>query len=568
MLKTKIITLFVSILVTTLVAIIAENRSAHYSKELAKSSKQQYLSFLVADEFRHSSMNLTRLARTYVSTGDAKYLAQYMQIVKWRNGEANRPSDFHVELYPGKVKKQRSIMQELGFGQKELQHLQEASNKSDALIATETQAMNSIKNGALEQGPFSPNSDETLKQFSLRILFDDNYHREVNKIMGSVNLFFQALEDRTAQQVTDAKNSTESWLAIVTTLQVLIALMTIGAAVLAIKLVFEPLNKAVKAMSDIGSGEGNLNSRLKENGTDELSLLGHGFNKFSENILNLVVRVRDTTDTVQNSASQMTTFSNEAQTLMNEQQSALNKSSQEMRGLVDVSLNVANNASSAAQATVDADNKSQQGLSVVKETISGIDKLAQDINLASEAITTVENDSNNIATILDVIRGIADQTNLLALNAAIEAARAGEQGRGFAVVADEVRSLASKTQESTTEIQTMIERLQSGAMSAVSTMESSTQQANFCVEKAKEAGDALSSISTSVGEINRMNSDIASAGDEQKRTIEAIDSEIQVMVSQAEKMMQSSQQVANNSGKIDNQSQNLSELVQQFNINH
>ncbi len=187
---------------------------------------------------------------------------------------------------------------------------------------------------------------------------------------------------------------------------------------------------------------------------------------------------------------------------------------------------VAKNASNAAVAATSADDQAKQGKQVVTATIEAIDNLASGVEQASEAIDTVENDSETISTVLDVIRGIADQTNLLALNAAIEAARAGEQGRGFAVVADEVRSLAARTQESTREIQGMIERLQSGTQSAAKLMADSKVRANEAVEQAAEAGAALETITEAVDTINMMNSQIATASEQQSSVAEEINQNV------------------------------------------
>lgn len=187
---------------------------------------------------------------------------------------------------------------------------------------------------------------------------------------------------------------------------------------------------------------------------------------------------------------------------------------------------VAKNAASAAEGAHNADNASNEGKVVVSEAMGAMDALAGNVQRASDAMQKLSADSEAIGAVLEVIRGIAEQTNLLALNAAIEAARAGEQGRGFAVVADEVRTLASRTQESTREIQEMIERLQGGAREAASAMDAGQQQTTVCEEMVEKAVEALAEISGSISMINNMNTQIASAAEEQGAVSEEINRNI------------------------------------------
>lgn len=225
---------------------------------------------------------------------------------------------------------------------------------------------------------------------------------------------------------------------------------------------------------------------------------------------------------------------------------------------------VARNAAAASQATLRADQEANKGKNVVAQTIHAINTLASEVESAAGVIARLEGDSASIGRVIDVIRSIAEQTNLLALNAAIEAARAGEQGRGFAVVADEVRTLAQRTQQSTQEIQQMIERLQSGAMEAVQVMAQGRMQAQASVEQAAFAGASLASITEAVTTITDMNTQIASAAEEQSTVAEEVNRNVVNISRSAEQTAERSQRTSQSSETLFKLSTQLEEIVGQF----
>jgi methyl-accepting chemotaxis protein len=227
---------------------------------------------------------------------------------------------------------------------------------------------------------------------------------------------------------------------------------------------------------------------------------------------------------------------------------------------------VASNATNAAASANSADNNAKVGKEVVAATSDAISRLADEVENATNVIKGVEQDSASIGSVLDVIKGIAEQTNLLALNAAIEAARAGEQGRGFAVVADEVRSLASRTQESTQEIEEMIAKLQTGSKNAVGVMEQSREQAQAGVEQAREAAEALESITGAVATINDLNTQIASAAEEQSAVSEEINRSV-VSISQiSEETATGAEQTTSSANDLSKLAGDLQGLVSQFRV--
>ncbi|WP_373416373.1 methyl-accepting chemotaxis protein [Pseudomonas sp. ABC1] len=227
---------------------------------------------------------------------------------------------------------------------------------------------------------------------------------------------------------------------------------------------------------------------------------------------------------------------------------------------------VARNASQTATASADADVESRSGVNVATQALEGIEALIQEIEKAAGVIHQVESDSANIGMILGVIKEIAEQTNLLALNAAIEAARAGEQGRGFAVVADEVRTLASRTQKSTEEIQAMIEQLQTGSRNAVQAMDSAQKRAQSGSECVGKAAQSLSVIATEVATINDMNTQIATAAEEQSAVAEEINRNINTISHIADSTSSGATQTSQISEELVQLAAELNRLVGQFKL--
>jgi methyl-accepting chemotaxis protein len=310
-------------------------------------------------------------------------------------------------------------------------------------------------------------------------------------------------------------------------------LVVVGALALAVTLawlvqgaILRPLSAIIAAMRDIAEGDSDLTKRLRAESEDELGELAHWFNAF-------VTRMHDAMATVSRTAAQLAEASASSSETSRKacegaesQQNEISQVAAALNQMATTVQEVASNVAHAAENAGSADDESMHGRQVVQETMEAIRQLATDIGRASDVIERLQKDSENIGSVLDVIRGIAEQTNLLALNAAIEAARAGEQGRGFAVVADEVRTLASRTQSSTEEIHGMIERLQQGSREAVSVMAEGRQQADGSVEKAEQAATRLDAITRAVNDIRNMTTQIATASREQSEVTEEINRRI------------------------------------------
>jgi len=342
--------------------------------------------------------------------------------------------------------------------------------------------------------------------------------------------------------------------------------LLIGVILLLGRSVSVPLRRVGTALGDIASGEGDLTRRLPVDGKDEIALISANFNAFVSKIQALIAQVTGATSQLAAAAEQLNMTSEGTKDQIQSQQAETDQVATAMNEMTATVQEVAAHANSAAQAAREADLEARQGSGVVRETIDAIEALAREVEQAAGVIHRLEADSDEIGKVLDVIREIAEQTNLLALNAAIEAARAGEQGRGFAVVADEVRSLASRTQDSTKEIQSMIERLQSGANSAVTAMERGQARSTETVEKAGQAERSLAAIGESITRINDMNTQIASASEEQSAVAGEIDRNLTNIVHSVDGTSNASGQIASSSDGLARLAAELQDLVGQFKV--
>ena len=283
-----------------------------------------------------------------------------------------------------------------------------------------------------------------------------------------------------------------------------------------------PLTGLDNAIEEIASGGGDLTQRLDIKTRDECSKVASNFNLFLGSLQALVTDVTSKAHSVLNKSEDVKSISEESSEALGHQFQLIDGLATAMHEMSATSSDIAQRAQEAASLVTTVNDTTDSGKQLFQKTSNDVDSLSHSISEALEISNQLAEYSNNIEQILSVINGIADQTNLLALNAAIEAARAGEQGRGFAVVADEVRTLASRTQESTTEIKTMIDQIQSHSLKVQSAMNDSKENANNCVQNAEIATESLDEISESVKEIMDRNIQIATAIEQQSVVIEDI----------------------------------------------
>lgn len=325
---------------------------------------------------------------------------------------------------------------------------------------------------------------------------------------------------------------------------------------------FRPLQTVIDGMNRIASGD--LTARYSNAANDETGQLISAMKAMIEKLHGIVSNITGSTAQLSTSAEELAAITVETNDAFKRQQLQAEQvatAANEMSATVE---EVARNTQMAAEASARASQEALSGKKVVASTMESIDGLASEVERAAQVINKLKTDSENIGVVLDVIKGIAEQTNLLALNAAIEAARAGEQGRGFAVVADEVRTLASRTQESTKEIQQMIERLQVGAIEAVRTMEESRNRASASVEQAARAGTSLEAITDAVETINNMTTQIASAAEEQSTAAREIDRNVTSINQLIQQSAKGSEQTYVASEELAKLASTLQMLVSQF----
>jgi len=481
-------------------------------------------------------------------------------------------SDTHsANLFKQSVKSfsdyQENITQEILNGEKLAQRgISIAHNEHELqvfrLVQDRLELIDTVYAKYLEHVSATINS---FKQSNIKdvLLYAENATKEEIKLHAELMTLMEELEKFTAGAVVNAERHEKKTYTVLILVGVFSMLLSFLLSIIIIRAITIPVNKLKKSIEYI-SLHSDLTHRVNITSKDEIGTIACAFDRMLEHFQNIVQNVNSSVAQLSTAAEELSVITKESSDDIKIQTSQTEQVATAIHQMATMVQEVAHNAGGASLAVNETTVEANNGREVVSEAINSMNQLAAEFERAGTVVIKLEHDSEKIGAVLDVIRGIAEQTNLLALNAAIEAARAGEQGRGFAVVADEVRTLASRTQESTEEIQKMIESLQVGTKAAVNAMELSRTQADVGLKKISTAGATLTTIVSGIEHINEMNAHIASASEEQSAVTVEIDQNIAKITEISVHSVANADQTKTASEELSRLSIDLKGLVAQF----
>ncbi|MEH8218802.1 methyl-accepting chemotaxis protein [Aeromonas veronii] len=521
-------------------------------KQLEESYRQQYVSYLLADELRQSSDDLTRLGRTYVITKDPAYEQQYMRILAIRNGEQPRPDGYNRIYWDfvaanGQNPRPDSnvrrglidLMKDAGFTDGELAKLNEAKNNSDALVNTEVAAFKLV-----QQSDGDPVANQ---QKAIAMMHDKAYHQNKGRIMSPIDDFYVMMEQRNHEAVESAIANTDMlrYLFIALGLVLMFFLWRTYRSLLdLVGTSVEQLKTDLHMMA-----EGDFSRPIKVPAGSKESLIGL-LGGMQTTLKGIIAKVSHSTEELSHSADSIAQIAEQTAQFATDQQTSTQTMAAAIEELVVSISHLSDNATHADELSKVSANTLEEGSGVIKETLGSIENISTTVGDAASTISELNGHTQQISEIIGVIRGIADQTNLLALNAAIEAARAGEQGRGFAVVADEVRNLASRSAASTQQITGMISKIQSGADASIRSMENTVNNVSRGVTLANQTGEAIASIQSHASNLTGLMGEISHTLREQSTAANEVVSTVGNITSLSEQSGDAARHVSQEAAKL------------------
>ncbi|WP_429220801.1 methyl-accepting chemotaxis protein [Aeromonas veronii] len=537
-------------------------------KQLEESYRQQYVSYLLADELRQSSDDLTRLGRTYVITKDPAYEQQYMRILAIRNGEQPRPDGYNRIYWDfvaanGQNPRPDSnvrrglidLMKDAGFTDGELAKLNEAKNNSDALVNTEVAAFKLVQQS---DGDLVAN-----QQKAIAMMHDKAYHQNKGRIMSPIDDFYVMMEQRNHEAVESAIANTDMlrYLFIALGLVLMFFLWRTYRSLLdLVGTSVEQLKTDLHMMA-----EGDFSRPIKVPAGSKESLIGL-LGGMQTTLKGIIAKVFHSTEELSHSADSIAQIAEQTAQFATDQQTSTQTMAAAIEELVVSISHLSDNATHADELSKVSANTLEEGSGVIKETLGSIENISTTVGDAASTISELNGHTQQISEIIGVIRGIADQTNLLALNAAIEAARAGEQGRGFAVVADEVRNLASRSAASTQQITGMISKIQSGADASIRSMENTVNNVSRGVTLANQTGEAIASIQSHASNLTGLMGEISHTLREQSTAANEVVSTVGNITSLSEQSGDAARHVSQEAAKLKQLSRVLRQEMGHFKL--
>ncbi|WP_447831823.1 methyl-accepting chemotaxis protein [Aeromonas salmonicida] len=529
--------------------------------KLEQSYQQRYQSYLLADELRQSSDDLTRLGRTYVITKDPAYEQQYMRILAIRNGEQNRPEGYNriywdfvaasgqnprpdTSLRRGLI----DLMKDAGFTDGELTKLNEAKNNSDALVSTEVAAFKLVQQ---QEGDLAVN-----QQKAIAMMHDKAYHQNKGRIMAPIDDFYVMMETRTQQAVDDATSQS----AMLRYLFIALGLVLMFFLWRTYRALLDLTGTSVSQLrSDLNSlAQGDFSRQIHVPVGAQESLIGL-LATMQSTLKGIIAQVSHSSEELSGSADSIAQIAEQTAQFATSQQTSTQTMAAAIEELVVSISHLSDNATHADELSKVSANTLEEGSGVIKQTLDSIENISSTVGDAASSLSELNSHTQQISDIIEVIRGIADQTNLLALNAAIEAARAGEQGRGFAVVADEVRNLASRSAASTQQITGMISKIQSGADASIRSMENTVNNVSRGVSLANQTGEAITSIKSHAANLTGLMGEISHTLREQSTAANEVVSTVGHITSLSEQSGDAARHVSQEAAKL----KQLSRLLRQ-----
>ncbi|WP_203143209.1 methyl-accepting chemotaxis protein [Marinobacter mangrovi] len=543
--------------------------------DLAKARKQSAAAGQMAESLSHQVSNSTDQARlATVIDGSAHYgdlLAEVATTQKSRDETVKK-----LEVDARKTESRLSTEDQLYVASAALKQMRRSER--NFLIEGDDKAIKAFddaNNRALKSVK-SSFVDKSVKEevSGLFQAYSDSFHSAVDQVRKTHTLeqdmidtarsILQATNDMKQDQLAKMKSDHQSAIVMIAVTMVIVILMGIGLAWVLGRSIVRPIREAVDVASKVASGD--LRQQVSSNRKDELGQLLSALGGMVTNLRALVQGIDQGSNDIAASTGELSTVTEQTSLGMTQQRDQTDQVATAMNEMVATVSEVARSAEEAFSAANQASQTAADGETAVGETLAYVSELNTLVENVMQKLNGLQADTQNIGTVLDVIKSVAEQTNLLALNAAIEAARAGEQGRGFAVVADEVRSLAQRTQSSATEIETLITNLVSSAESSVTAMESGTRLAGQTLDSARTTGQTIEAIASAVEQIRQLNSQIATAAEEQSSVAEDINHNVTSIRDISDQSATAATQVASSSTELAQLGENLRRQVAQFSV--